>query len=183
MVHVGLLVLRLVVGGLLAGHGAQKLFGWFGGYGLEGTSGWLESIGLQPGRRWAILAGASEFGGGLLTALGFLNPLGPVGMIGAMLMATRKVHWGNPIWVTSGGAELPVVNMAAASAVAIAGPGRLSVDGALGIRLPAWLFPAGVVGAVATVEYAMRASAGQEQVPEEVAGGELQAQEQTAHEA
>jgi hypothetical protein len=67
--------------------------------------------------------------------------------------------------------------------VAIAGPGKLSVEGALGIRLPVWLFPAGVAGAVATVEYAMRASAGQEQVPAEEAGGELQAQEQATHEA
>ncbi|MDQ3855965.1 MAG: DoxX family protein [Chloroflexota bacterium] len=183
MVDLGLLVLRLVFGGLLAGHGAQKLFGWFGGYGLEGTSGWLESMGLRPGRRWAILAGASEFGGGALTLLGFLNPLGPIGFIGAMLMATRKVHWGKPIWVTSGGAELPVANMAAASAVAIAGPGKLSLDKVLGIRLPAWVFPAGVVAAVAGVEYGMSASRGQEEVPVEEAGGELIAHEQTEHEA
>ena len=64
MRHIGLLILRLVAGGLLAGHGAQKLFGWFGGYGLQGTGGWLESLGLRPGSRWALLAGAGEFGGG-----------------------------------------------------------------------------------------------------------------------
>src|SRR5690349_9421584 len=58
----GLLILRLAVGGLLAGHGAQKLFGWFGGHGLEGTGGWLESIGLRPGKSWALMAGLSEFG-------------------------------------------------------------------------------------------------------------------------
>lgn len=109
MVNFGLFVLRLAFGGLMAGHGAQKLFGWFSGYGLEGTSGWLESMGLRPGRPWAILAGLSEFGGGLLTLLGFLNPIGPIGSIGSMLMATRKVHWGKPIWGTSGGAELPVL--------------------------------------------------------------------------
>ncbi len=183
MVNVGLLLLRLAFGGLLAGHGAQKLFGWFGGYGLQGTSGWLESMGLRPGRPWAILAGLSEFGGGLLTLLGFLNPLGPVGFIGSMLMATRKVHWGNPIWVTSGGAELPVLNMAAATAVAISGPGKFSLDRLLGIRLPAWVFPAGVLAAFAGVEYAMRASEGQEEVPVEEAGGELIAHEQTEHEA
>src|SRR5687767_13895981 len=63
MADLGLLGLRLTAGGLLAGHGAQKLFGKFGGYGLEGTAGWLESIGLRPGKPWATLAGASEFGG------------------------------------------------------------------------------------------------------------------------
>ena len=54
----------------------QKLFGWFGGAGLEGTAGWMESMRLRPGTVWARLAGGSELGGGLLTALGFLNPLG-----------------------------------------------------------------------------------------------------------
>ena len=42
----GLLLLRLVIGGLLVGHGAQKLFGAFGGHGLEGTGGCFASIGF-----------------------------------------------------------------------------------------------------------------------------------------
>jgi putative oxidoreductase len=50
----GLLILRLTVGGLVAGHGAQKLFGWFEGAGIKGTSGWLESLGFRPGRPWAL---------------------------------------------------------------------------------------------------------------------------------
>src|SRR5579872_5084108 len=111
---IGLLILRLAVGGLLAGHGSQKLFGWFSGPGLKGTSGWLESMGLKPGTPWATAASTSEFGGGMLTALGFLHPLGPIGTMGAMIMATAKAHWGKPIWVTRGGAELPVTNMATA---------------------------------------------------------------------
>lgn len=136
MKDLGLFILRSTLGTLLAGHGAQKLFGWFGGYGLQGTAGWLESMGLRPGRPWALLAGLSEFGGGVLTLLGFLNPLGPLGIIGSMGMATAKVHWGKPIWVTSGGAELPVTNIAIALSLGLAGPGRLSLDNALGLRLP-----------------------------------------------
>ena len=132
----GLLILRLVVGGLLGGHGSQKLFGWFGGFGINGTAGWLESMGLKPGRFWAAGASASEFGGGALTALGFLHPLGPIATIAAMIMATAKAHWGKPIWVTEGGAELPVINIAAALALAFTGPGRISVDSLFGIRLP-----------------------------------------------
>ncbi|MDQ3705454.1 MAG: DoxX family protein [Chloroflexota bacterium] len=136
MLSFGLLVLRVIFGALMAGHGAQKLFGWFGGHGVKGTAGWLESMGMKPGKPWAIMAGASEFGGGVLTALGFLNPLGPLAATGAMGMAAAKVHGGKPIWVTSGGAELPVTNIAIALALGIAGPGKFSADCALGIKLP-----------------------------------------------
>jgi putative oxidoreductase len=148
MTSVALLILRVTVGGLLAGHGAQKLFGSFGGHGVEGTAGWLESMNLKPGRQWAFMAGLSEFGGGMLTALGALNPIGPIMALGAMLMATVKVHAGRPIWVTEGGAELPVTNMAAQAALILAGPGRLSFDGLLGIRIPRWF---GLAALVATV--------------------------------
>jgi putative oxidoreductase len=150
MSDLGLLILRLAVGGLLAGHGSQKLFGWFSGPGLKGIAGWLESMGLKPGTLWATAASASEFGGGVLTTLGFLHPLGPLGTMGAMIMATVKAHWGKPIWETKGGAELPVTNMAAALALTLTGPGRFSLDHVLGIRLPRAL-----VIAIAIVEAAM----------------------------
>jgi putative oxidoreductase len=135
MRSIAFLILRLTVGGLIAGHGAQKLFGWFGGQGLEGTAGWMESIRLKPGTVWARLAGGSEFVGGLMTALGFLNPLGPIAAAGAMLMAWTKVHLGKPIWTTKGGAELPLTNLAALASVTLAGPGRFSLDGLFGIRI------------------------------------------------
>jgi putative oxidoreductase len=147
MRDIGLLILRLVIGGLQAGHGSQKLFGWFSGPGLKGTAGWLESMGLKPGAPWASAAAASEFGGGMLTTLGFLHPLGPMGTMGSMVMATARVHWGKPIWATQGGAELPVIDMAAALALMLTGPGRFSLDHMFGIRLPR-----GLVIAIAVVE-------------------------------
>ncbi len=172
MVNVGLLALRLIVGGLMAGHGAQKLFGLFGGYGIEGTGGFMESLNLKPGKRWATLAGLSEFGGGLLTALGFLNPLGLLGIFGSMGMATVKAHWGKPIWVTSGGAELPVVNMAVASTLMLTGPGTYSLDHALGTKLPRWVAPVGLAGVVAAVAYgASTGVASPEPSQEEEVGG------------
>src|SRR3954469_11104103 len=136
MGNLAVLILRVVVGGLLTGHGAQKLFGTFGEHGLEGTSGFMEMLGLRPGRPWAFLAGLSEFGGGLLSALGLLNPLGPIGIIASMTMATAKAHWGKPIWVTEGGAELPVTNTAISTALLLSGPGKYSLDKLLGVRLP-----------------------------------------------
>jgi putative oxidoreductase len=146
-------IVRLAQGSHMAGHGAQKLFGSFGGPGLEGTSGFMEMLGMRPGRPWAYLAGLSEFGGGVLTALGLLNPLGPLGVIASMSMATRKAHWGKPIWVTEGGAELPLLNIAVSTALMIREPDRYSLDRILGIRLPAWVGPLGLVGIILTVLY------------------------------
>ena len=139
MKDLGLLTLRVAAGGLLAGHGAQKLFGSFGGYGLEGTAGWLESMGLKPGRRWAMLAGASELGGGLLTALGLGGPIGPIMTMGAMGMATTTAHRGKPIWVSAGGAELPATNMAVATALTLTGPGAISLDKLFRVHVPWWM--------------------------------------------
>jgi putative oxidoreductase len=150
------MIVRLVQGSLMAGHGAQKLFGSFGGPGLEGTSGFMEMLGMRPGRPWAYLAGLSEFAGGVLTALGLLNPLGPLGVIGSMAMATRKAHWGKPIWVTEGGAELPVLNIAISTALMIREPDRYSLDRVLGIRLPRWVGLVGLVGIILTVLYSER---------------------------
>src|SRR3954464_7803973 len=146
-------IVRLVQGSLMAGHGAQKLFGSFGGPGLKGTSGLMEMLGMRPGRPWAYLAGLSEFGGGVLTALGLFNPLGPLGVIGSMSMATRKAHWGKPIWVTEGGAELPVLNIAISTALMIREPDAFSLDRLLGIRLPRWVGPVGLVGIILTLLY------------------------------
>jgi putative oxidoreductase len=147
------MIVRLAQGSLMAGHGAQKLFGSFGGPGLEGTSGFMEMLGMRPGRPWAYLAGISEFGGGVLTALGLLNPLGPLGVIASMSMATRKAHWGKPIWVTEGGAELPLLNIAVSTALMIREPDRYSLDRILGIRLPIWVRPLGLVGIILAVLY------------------------------
>ena len=177
MVNLALLVLRTIMGSLMLGHGAQKLFGWWGGYGLEGTSGWLESLGLRPGRIWAILAGGSEFGGGVLSLLGLLNPVGPLGVIGAMAAATRKAHWGNPIWVTEGGPELPLTNISIATALMVAGPGEFSLDRALGIRLPRWIAFVGLVAIAITVYFAAKMEPPVQEESVEAAREELQAED------
>ena len=135
MKSLAFLLLRLTFGGLMMGHGAQKLSGAFHGHGPEGTGQFLESMGLRPGRFWARVAGWTEFGGGLLTALGLLHPAGPILTVAPMVMATTKAHAGKPIWVSSGGAELPVTNLAIAGALTVGGRGALSLDAILGTRL------------------------------------------------
>jgi putative oxidoreductase len=139
MKNLAVLFLRLVVGTLLAGHGSQKLFGWFEGPGLKGTHGFMEMLGMKPGRVWGTVAALGEFMGGILTGLGFLNPLGPLNVAAAMTVAIRRAHWNKPIWAANGGAELPLTNLAAVSVLAVAGPGRYSLDSAFGVKLPRWL--------------------------------------------
>lgn len=133
---IGLLVVRVVVGLYLAAHGAQKLFGWFEGPGLEKFTGFMRMMGLRPAPFWALMGGVSEFGGGLLLALGLLSPLGALGVVAAMLMAIFKGHWGKGPWATKGGWELALTDLVIALALAFVGPGAYSLDNALGIVLP-----------------------------------------------
>ena len=151
----GLLVLRATAGGFLAAHGAQKVFGVLNGPGFQGTTGFMNMLGLRPARAWAVAVGTGELGGGVLTALGFLNPVGPIGMVAAMAMATQKAHLGKGLFVSEGGPELTLLNSAAALAVATAGPGAYSLDRAFGVRLPRWLTTTLALGATATVVYGM----------------------------
>ena len=132
---VALLVLRVVVGPLVAAHGAQKLFGWFGGGGLQKTARLLEQLGLRPPLGWAAAGALAEFGGGLLLALGLLAPLGSVGVGAAMAIAVTKIHWPK-LWVTQHGYEYPLVILAVAVAVGLAGSGAYSLDALWGTALP-----------------------------------------------
>lgn len=124
----GLLIIRLVIGILFIGHGAQKLFGWFGGHGLKGTGGWFESIGMKPGVMMALFAGLAELIGGILFALGFLTPLAALMIAGTMIMAIVKVHGPNGLWATSNGYEYNLTLLSVAIGIALIGPGRYALD-------------------------------------------------------
>lgn len=136
MLALALLVLRLAIGLTLAAHGAQKVFGWFGGPGLHGFHGMLVKLRVQPARPWSIVGALSELVGGLLVALGLLGPIGPALGCGAMLVAIVAVHWPNGFFASRGGLEFPGVLFASLVALALAGFGDLSLDHALGLRLP-----------------------------------------------
>ncbi|MEH7304919.1 DoxX family protein [Neobacillus drentensis] len=128
MINIGLLIIRLVIGLLFVGHGAQKLFGWFGGYGLKGTGGWFESIGMKPGVTMALLAGLVELIGGILFALGLLTPLAGILIAGTMVMAIVKVHAANGLWSTANGYEYNLTLLAVAIGIALIGPGKYALD-------------------------------------------------------
>ena len=88
----GILIARIVLGVLMAGHGTQKLFGWFGGYGLAGTSGFFENLGFRPGRLFATAAAVGETVSGLLIAFGLFGPVGPAILLSIMIVAAVTVH-------------------------------------------------------------------------------------------
>jgi putative oxidoreductase len=150
----GLLVLRAVAGLVLAGHGAQKLFGWFGGYGIAGTGRFFEGLGFRPGPAFAAAAGASELLGGLLIVIGFLGPVGPALVLATMIVAAITVHWPHGLFAATNGIELPLLYAAVAVSLALTGPGAYSVDSAFGLSgfwTPALAWGALAIGAIGAV--------------------------------
>lgn len=144
----GILALRLALGGYLAVHGAQKLFGAFDGPGLDQAGAGFEQMGLRPGKPFATLAASSELAGGVLTATGLAYPVAPITIASAMAVAVA-VHADNGAMGQKGGYELPLTDLVVALALAATGPGRYSLDRLLPGRLPrrfVWLTVAGAAG-------------------------------------
>jgi putative oxidoreductase len=142
----GMLLLRLVIGGLMIGHGTQKLFGWFGGHGVRGTAGWLQSVGYRPATPLAVMTGTAEAGGGLLLAAGFLTPLGAAAIAGVLFTAIVSVHWSQGLWNANGGGEFPLAVATSALVTAFVGPGGISVDAALGLSFAGTLWGLSALG-------------------------------------
>lgn len=122
------LILRAPIGLILAAHGSQKLFAWFGGYGLDGTGQWMASIGLTPGYLMAVLAGSAEFFGGLALLLGLFTRPAAVVVAFAMLIAIFSVHIGNGLFLANNGYEYGLTLFVVLVAIAVQGGGRFSID-------------------------------------------------------
>jgi putative oxidoreductase len=128
----GLLILRLVVGLTMAAHGSQKLFGWFGGGRIEGTAAFFGSLGYRAPATFALLAGLAEFLGGLALAAGFLVPLAAMGIAVVMLNAIESVKFPGGFFAGNGGYEFELLLLGTSIGLATTGPGRLSLDRAIG---------------------------------------------------
>ncbi|THA57910.1 DoxX family protein [Streptomyces sp. A1136] len=134
----GILVLRLLVGLLIAGHGVQKISSHLGGRGLDGGSAEFRGDGFRGGTLTALAAGGGQIGSGLLLAAGLLTPLAATGAIGVMTVALT-VKWHNGLWVQNDGYEYPLVLIVSAAALAATGPGAWSLDAELGLApYPLW---------------------------------------------
>lgn len=153
--------LRVVTGGLMAGHGLQKLFGWFDGHGLAATSAGFDGMGLRPGKHHAVAAGVSETLGGVGHVLGVFTPAASAMTTGTMTVAIAAVHGKNGPWITKGGYEYNATLIATAFALAAAGPGKLALDGRLtprraGLGWGLAQLVAGSLGGLAVVAAARR---------------------------
>jgi putative oxidoreductase len=116
----GLLALRLVMGGAFVLHGLGK---------IQNPTGWMGEAPV-PGVLQAAAA-FSEFGGGLGLILGLLTPLACLGIIGTMIGALAMVHLpgGDPFVNPRGSSfELPLVYLSAAVMFLLNSPGRFSID-------------------------------------------------------
>jgi len=150
-ISAGLLLVRIVTGLVMAAHGSQKLFGWFGGHGLTGTGMFLESIGFLPGRTFALIASLTEVVSGILVALGLFGPVGPALMLSVMIVAAGSVHWKNGLFAQSNGIELALFYGTVAVGLALIGFGSYSLDAVLGLQslyTPMLAFAALVIGIV-----------------------------------
>src|SRR4030095_2952062 len=125
----GLLLLRVFVGLAFVGHGTQKLFGWWGGYGPQGTGGEFFSLGFKSGVPDAGLLGVAEAGGGTLLTLGLLTPVACAALAVVMINAIVSVTLKRAFML---GSELELTYLVVAISLAATGPGRFSIDRAIG---------------------------------------------------
>ena len=127
----GLLLIRLILGITLVMHGWNH---WRGGGRIAGTASWFQGVGLRPGIVHAWASVVTELGTGALLALGLLTPLACAGVIGVMAVAGLAVHRRNGFFVFREGYEYVLMIAVVAAALGAMGPGRASLDHAIGLR-------------------------------------------------
>jgi putative oxidoreductase len=132
-VDVGILLLRIVLGIVFMGHGAQKTFGWFGGKGLRGHIALMEKMNAHPAPFWALVNALGELLGGLGILFGLLTPFAAAAIIGSMLVAIIRVHWAKGFWNANGGIEFPLTLGTAGFIIGLMGPGIYSLDNMIGL--------------------------------------------------
>jgi putative oxidoreductase len=153
---IGLLLLRLAVGGTFFAHGMQKVFGMWGGPGIDGFARSLERFGFQQATTLSLVTGITELVAGAFVALGVLTPLAAAGLLAIKICAVA-LKFGNGFFIASAAGanavELDVVLGLAAAALVLTGPGRIAVDnGRTWHRRPAsWGVLALVIGITAAV--------------------------------
>jgi putative oxidoreductase len=151
MMDIGLLILRIAVGGIIAAHGVQKLApARHGGMGIQATTGFVGSLGFRPAARFAWLLALTELVGGVALAAGFMTPVAAGALIGVMLAAIVVVHADKGFFAQNGGYEFPLALALGALAAAFTGGGEWSLDHVLGWELAGdgWGVAAAALGAV-----------------------------------
>jgi putative oxidoreductase len=150
-VDVGLLLLRVLLAALLAGHGVQKALGWFHGAGITASGALFETWGFRPGRPMVVMAAGCEIVAAVLLLLGLATPLAGAITVGTMAVAAAP-NVANGLWALRGGYELPLVYGALGAGLALTGAGSYSLDRVLGLPTTAWIgVPAVALGLLASL--------------------------------
>lgn len=149
--NLGLLLLRVLVGLVLAAHGAAKFRG-----GIKGVGGWFEAEGLKPGILHAWLAACTEIGAGVAVAAGFLFPFSPMAIVGVMATAGYVGHRKNGFFIIREGWEYTFILAGVAGALSATGPGEWSIDNTYDLLINGWTglvvaVGGGIAAAVATL--------------------------------
>ena len=136
-VNVALLIARVGLGLTLAAHGYGK---FFTGGRIAGTARWFDSMGMRPGKVHALAAASTESGGGVLLAMGLLTPLAGAAFVGLMIVAAYTDHRKNGFFIVRKGWEYNWILALFAVTIASIGPGRWSIDHAIGLssRFNGW---------------------------------------------
>lgn len=121
---------------------------------LEGTARWFEKVGFRSPRLNAMLSAGNEIAIGLALLVGLLTPVAAAGLAATMIVAFWSIHRFAGFFVfnrPNEGYEYVVTLAVVALAIAIVGPGSISLDSVLGIDLSgttgALIYGAGVVAA------------------------------------
>ncbi len=122
-------------GARLRGPRAQKTLGWWGGQGLKGWQETMDRLGYRPTWLFARVSALTELGGGILLALGFLTPLVAMVVTAQIIVIIAGVHWPRGFFNKDNGYEFPLLLATGFLAIELAGPGRFSVDGVLGLAV------------------------------------------------
>ena len=128
-----LALVRVVVGLVIAAHGAQKVLGVWGGPGLAGWTQGVTRMGMRPPVFWAWASAFSELAGGIAFAVGFLLPVVAAALTIQMAVAIERAHWGKGFWNSKGGIEFPFTLGTVAAINGVADPGIYSLDRSLGL--------------------------------------------------
>ncbi len=150
-----ILLLRLAAGLAFAAHGSQKAFGWWGGPGPQGWRGAITHMGFRPVELFVWVSILAELIGGLAFAAGVLTPAAAALLVAQSVVIVFKAHWSKGYFSQKGGFEYPLLLAVVAIAVAVAGPGQISVDHVVGLAPDAairgGLLVLGAIGGVAAL--------------------------------
>lgn len=128
---VGLVMLRVVAGGIFVAHGAQKAFGSWGGPGPSRWRGVVEGMGFAPSGPFAVISIAVELVGGLLLVVGLLTPIATAALVAQVVVIIARAHWAKGFFNTVGGFEFPLLLGVVAAVICLIGPGAVSIDAAV----------------------------------------------------